>query len=240
MKGSPKMRRTTHGLRCLPYFAIILLSSIFVVACADEPAPIKGGGASSPTPATQDSNFRKLKLPLGVSLEAPKNWWVLDEHYNATIETAVEAGLNLAGVDLPAGKTVTVFRANSMPKTTYAAISVEVADSELDETALRNASSKELEEIADEIKKTLPTWLAINNFELIEFSGVRREFVNKYPALVIEYKRSGIRGPVVVLMTWFHLKDKQVRLNLSYRESEERLWKPIIEYVRQSLSVIEK
>jgi hypothetical protein len=179
-------------------------------------------------------------LPLGVSLEAPKNWWVLDEHYNATIETAVEAGLNLAGVDLPAGKTVTVFRANSMPKTTYAAISVEVADSELDETALRNASSKELEEIADEIKKTLPTWLAINNFELIEFSGVRREFVNKYPALVIEYKRSGIRGPVVVLMTWFHLKDKQVRLNLSYRESEERLWKPIIEYVRQSLSVIEK
>jgi len=186
---------------------------------------------------TSDSRFVKLRLPLNVSVEVPKNWWRLDGDFNASIETASEASLNLSGTSLPVAKKVNLFRANSMPKTTYAGIAINATDSELDPVELKNASLAEMRELSALIGSEIKKELASANVDLIEFYGVRREFVGKHPAIVIEYKRSGMQGPVVFQMTRLFLGKKEISLNLSYREFEEALWKPVVQYIRRSFSV---
>lgn len=184
-----------------------------------------------------NSRFVTLKLPFNVSVEVPKNWWRLDGDINASIETASEASLNLSETYLPVAKKVNLFRANSMPKTTYAGIAINAADSELDPTVLKNASSADIKELSTVISSEITKELASANIELLEFYGVRREFVGQHPALIIEYKRSGIQGPVIFQMTRLFLGKKEISLNLSYRESEAQLWKPVVQYIRRSFSV---
>ncbi|MEZ5429157.1 MAG: hypothetical protein R2747_23120 [Pyrinomonadaceae bacterium] len=185
----------------------------------------------------QNSKFRKLILPLGVSVEVPKNWWVFDEELNSTLETSAEAALNLANVELPAGKKVNLFRANSVPRTTYAGIAINATDVDIDPALLRIAPLSEIQEFKPEMQENIRESLSVVNQELLEFYDFRREFVGNHPALVIEYKRSGLEGPVIVQMTWLFLKNKKISLNLSYRESEAQIWKPIVQYIRKSLTV---
>ena len=184
----------------------------------------------------QDSKFARLKLPLGVSVEIPKNWWLLSGDLNTNIETMSEAAMNLSGIELPKGKRVNLLRANSMPRTTYAAIAVNASDSEVNPNDLKNASEKEISEFAPTAKE-MEDGLSTQNMKILDFYRVRRDFVGKHPALVIEYKRSGPQGPVIVQMTRLFLGAKEVSLNLSYRESEGQLWKPIIQYIRKSFAV---
>lgn len=67
--------------------------------------------------------------------------------------------------------------------------------------------------------------------------GVLRVTVGGHPSLVAEYSRTGPKGPVLVQITSLYLDGKEMRLTLSYRESEAGLWKPIVAYIGQSLSV---
>lgn len=185
----------------------------------------------------QSSKFRKLILPLGVSVEVPKNWWIFDEELNSTLETSAEAALNLANVELPASKKVNLFRANSVPRTTYAGIAINATDVDIDPTLLRSAPLSEIQAFKPEMQENIRESLSVANQELLEFYDFRREFVGKHPALIIEYKRSGLEGPVIVQMTWLFLKNKKISLNLSYRESEAQIWKPIVQYIGKSLIV---
>jgi hypothetical protein len=191
----------------------------------------------TPSLPGQDSKFAKLKLPLGVSVEVPKNWWLLSGDMNTNIETAAEASLNLSGIELLKRKKVNLFRANSMPNTTYAAIAINATDSEINPNDLKKASEKEIREFSLMLKEMTQQTLSAQNMKIIEFYAVRREFFGEHPALVIEYKRSGLQGPVIVQMTRLFLGEKEISLNLSYRESEGQLWKPVIQYTRKSLTV---
>lgn len=188
---------------------------------------------------TGTSNFVKLNLPLNVSIEVPKNWWLVDlnEEYKTSVETAIEAGLKLQGLDLPTGKKTNLFRANSMPRTTYASIAINATDSELDPSLLRQASNAEIQELSREFQSMFAKQFETMGVKLLEFYGVRREFFGKHPALIIRYKRSGLNGPVIFQMTRLFLGTKEISVNLAYRESETFLWKPVIDYMQSSFSV---
>lgn len=207
------------------------------------PTPLSNSSSiTSSSPAVQitlpsDTKFTKLKLPLGVSVEVPKNWRILDKETNSTIETAAEATLNLTNVDVQSGKKVNLFRANSVPQTTYASIAINATDSEFDPAEFENPSDDELKELTPVLKETLEKSLPKQELKILEFYDGRLEFVNAHPALVIEYKRAGPQGPVIVQMTRLLLKRKEISVNLAYRESEAQLWKPIIQYIRKSLTV---
>jgi hypothetical protein len=184
-----------------------------------------------------ESRFADLRLPLGVVVKIPKNWWLLDGHWNTTIETAGEAALNLTSIGLPAGKKVNLFRANSMPKSTYASIAINATDSQIDPTQLRRASEAEIRAMAPEMKQLLQELLATSDLQVIEFYDVRREFISGHPALVIEYLRTGQAGPVVVQLTQPFLGAKEISINLAYRQAERQLWKPVVAYIRKSFAV---
>lgn len=194
---------------------------------------------SNETTTVGNSNFVKLALPLKVSIEVPKNWWIVDlnEEYKTTVATALEAGLRLQGLELSSGKTINLFRANSTPRTTYASIAINATDSEIDPNELRKASLAEINEISGELKSVLEKQFASMGMKLQEFYGVERKFIGKHPALVIRYKRSGLNDSVIFQMTRLFLGNKEISINLAYRESESVLWKPIIDYMQNSFSV---
>jgi hypothetical protein len=188
---------------------------------------------------TKDSRFTKLSLPLGVSVEVPKNWWLLNGDYNSSIETAAEAAMNLAGFPLPDGKKVNLFRANSMPRTTYAAIAINASDSELSVAELAAASDADIAALTKDFKEVMQSVFAEQKLKLLDYDPVRKVVINGHPALSITYRRSGPQGPVCVKQTRLVFGKKEIGLTLSYRESEAAIWKPIIGYIEKSLRVTE-
>ena len=185
----------------------------------------------------KDAMFVLVKLPLGVNIEVPKNWRLLDSNSNTTIETAGEAALNLAGINLPTGQKVNLFRANSNPPTTYAGIAINATDSDISPTELLATSEADIRELAPLMHQMFDQGLATQNLRVIQFDGIRREIVDGHPSLVIEYVRSGPKGPVVMQMTRLFIGDKEISLNLSYRQSETDTWKPIVEHMRSTFRV---
>ena len=55
--------------------------------------------------------------------------------------------------------------------------------------------------------------------------------------ITTEYRRSGPKGPVIVSVIEIFTPSQELRINLSYRESEQAIWKPVIGKIRQSITV---
>jgi hypothetical protein len=186
--------------------------------------------------AAQDSNFVLLRLPFNVSMRVPRNWWRIDGDLNQAIATNAEALINLAGMKMPRGKQ-NIFRANSMPRSTYAGIAINIEDSDLSPIDVQKATDNELREIGvfmhDMFKRsTVGTGMSI----IGEFK-VRKETVDGQPALIYDYERSGAKGPVRVRVINFYISQKELAITLSYRMSEATLWKPVIDYMHKTIRV---
>jgi hypothetical protein len=185
----------------------------------------------------RDSRFALIKLPLGISIEVPKNWLVIDGELNTTIETGGEAIYRLTGMELPTSQKVNLFRANSSPPTTYASIAINVTNSDISPAELIEADEAEIREITPFMHKILDQGLATQNYHIIQFDTIVREIVDGHPALAISYIRSGQNGPVAVQMTRIFAGNKEISLNLSYRLSEIQLWKPIVDYMKATFQI---
>ncbi|MBL0010761.1 MAG: hypothetical protein IPP22_06720 [Nitrosomonas sp.] len=63
------------------------------------------------------------------------------------------------------------------------------------------------------------------------------EMINGNPALLLEYRRSDLLGPSPWTVKQYKIPagDKLIEFTVSYRESDASIWKPILEYVKQSL-----
>lgn len=185
----------------------------------------------------QDSKFATLSLPLGVRVDVPKNWWILSGDINASIETAGEAAINLIGADLPSGRKTNLFRANSMPKTTYAGIAINASDADIVADDIRGASATDLAELTPMMKEMMQRALSQGGLSVLDFYPIEKRVIDGHPALIVSYRRTGPQGPVIVRMTRLVVGDKEIRLNLSYRESESVLWKPVIGHMEKSLRI---
>lgn len=184
------------------------------------------------------SNFASVKLPRGIELQIPKGWWLLGADHNRVIQTSVEAAMDLSGIGLPSGQETNLIAANSMPRSTYAAIRVDstippsVTLSEF--ASITTADVLELEaEMRQNIEKALP----LQGNQLIEFIGSRIEKISDHTAIVTEYRRTGTKGPVYVQINLIYTYSQEIRINLSYRESEAALWKPVVGKIRQSIVI---
>ena len=186
---------------------------------------------------SHDSRFALIRLPMGISIEVPKNWLVLEGDINTTIETAGEAAYRLTGMELPARQKVNLFRANSNPPTTYASIAINATTSDISPAELLEADEAEIRELAPLMHQMLDQGLATQNCHIIRFDNIVREIINGHPALVISYVRSGPNDPVAVQMTRLFMDGKEISLNLSYRLSEIKLWKPVVDYMRTTFRV---
>jgi hypothetical protein len=190
---------------------------------AETTPPTTDGNSVASSLSPRDSRFALLTLPLGVQIDVPKNWRTLDGDINTNIETFGEAVMNLAGIEIPPGQKVNLFRANSNPPTTYAGIAINATDSDIAPTELLAASDAEIHELTSTMQQMFEQAFSTQNLQIIRFDPVRREIIDGHPSLIINYVRSGPQGPVIVQMTRLFLGEKEISLNLSYRQSETRL-----------------
>lgn len=191
-------------------------------------------------PATilAESNFVPVKLPRGIQLQVPKGWWLLGKDHNRLIETSAEAAMDLSGIWLPDSQSTNLIAANSMPRTTYAAVRVDsTTPPSVAPREVTAATSADLKELGDETRANFEKILPLQGNRLLQFIGVRKDRISGYPAIVTEYRRSGPKGPVVVQINQIYTESQEIRINLSYRESEAALWKPVVAKIRQSVTI---
>jgi hypothetical protein len=190
------------------------------------------------TYAQAGSNFALVTLPRGIELQIPKGWWLLSADHNRAIQTSVEAAMDLSGIGLPDGQETNLIAANSMPRSTYAAVRVDstippsVAPSEF-----ASITADDIRELQTEMRQTLQKLLPLSGNQLIEFFGSRIEKISGHPAIVTEYSRTSPEGPVFVQINQVFTSTQEIRINLSYRESEVALWKPVVGKIRQSIFI---
>lgn len=191
-----------------------------------------------PAAASAESNFASVKLPRGVQLQIPKGWWLMGKDHNRLIHTSVEAALDLSGIGLPDGQETNLIAANSMPRTTYAVVRVDsTIPHSVSPREIQAATATDLKDIGNELRGGLEKMLPLQNNQLLQFYGVRKDSISGHPALVIEYRRSGPKGPVIVQINLIFTNSQEVNINLSYRESEAALWKPVVAKIRQSITL---
>jgi hypothetical protein len=186
-----------------------------------------------------DSYFSSVKLPRGVEVQVPKGWWLLGKDYNRIIQTSVEAAMDLSGIGLRDGEEVNLIAANSMPRITYAALRI---DSTIPPSAtpkeIINISKSELRELSSYVEQEFNKLLPLQGNRLLNFYGVHVERISGHPALVTRYRRSGPKGPVIVEINQIYPGGRhELRMNLSYRESEKALWLPVVKKVRATIKI---
>jgi len=189
------------------------------------------------TAVDAQSRFTRFELPLNVSVEIPENWWLLTGDINTTIQAAGEAATKLANIPIPKGNTVNLLRANSMPRTTYASIAINVNDSDIAPSEVRALSKSDFKEFERYMAETMKKVLPMQNLEFLESMGLESRIISGHVALVFNYRRSGPQGPVIVSTTRLFFGDKELSFNLAHRESEAPLWGVIVEYIKQSIKV---
>lgn len=242
------MKRLSRAIVCT---AIVVFALILVFGCdrsvSDrEPVEPESQVASADTQEVEagsttidsihEPRFAIIRLPYGVSVEIPADWRILASDLCAAIEEISDAVLDLSGLELPEDTKVNLLRANSTPSTTYASIAVNVRSASLSPSDLMAASDEEIAALGPMMHDVMKCAYE-GQMEILRFDGVRREIVSGHPALVIEYVRKGLEGPVVVQNTHLFVGPKEISLVLAYREAEASWWQPIVAYIRQSLIV---
>lgn len=184
----------------------------------------------------ETSRFTKLKLPHGVSINLPNHWWVVSDGWNSSLLTAVEAKLDLAGIDTSQMPDNTLIALRSVPFETYASIRVDyhrtppgnAPDVQFPESKLREIDAK----IRNDMDKVISPervliWEPIQNTTI---AGCR--------ASVIHYVRTGQKAPV---LTWLHqieLPNNDVlTIHTGFRSTEIELWEPVIQRIMNSLKI---
>ena len=131
-----------------------------------------------PAAASAESNFASVKLPRGVQLQIPKGWWLMGKDHNRLIHTSVEAALDLSGIGLPDGQETNLIAANSMPRTTYAVVRVDsTIPPSVSPREIQAATATDLKDIGNELRGGLEKMLPLQNNQLLQFYGVRKDSI---------------------------------------------------------------
>ena len=155
--------------------------------------------------AQSESNFVSVELPRGVQLQLPKGWWLLGDDYNQIIQSSVEAALDLSGVRLQDGQDTNLIAANSMPRSTYAAVRVDsTIPASISLGMFSTITPADVRDLEGEMRRNFQLMLPQQGLQLIEFLGTRIEKISGYPAFVTEYRRTGPKGPVWVQIIHIH------------------------------------
>lgn len=124
-------------------------------------------------------------------------------------------------MDLPYGQEIPLIAANSMPKSTYAAVRVDSTIPPSGSPAeIASIIPADIQDMQTENRQKLQKLLPLQGGQLIELLGTRIEKISGYPAIVTEYRRSGPKGPVFVQINQIFTSSQEIGIDLSYRESE--------------------
>lgn len=189
---------------------------------------------SLPLGAISASNFIRVPLGKGASIEVPKNWVVLSGNIRTTIDAFVEAKgyrLTESSLDFAAnlyddrGKTLALVNARFYP------------DNPITQPQARQLTAADIKGVDAELRRAAEQPLKSMGIKMSNWYGSRMHVINGFHVLVHEHQHSGANDLGVTrvrsLRVWN--SPRSFTVTLSYRESEAAMLLPIIDYMTNSL-----
>jgi hypothetical protein len=187
---------------------------------------------------TLAGGFVKVTLPRGVSMQLPAGWRALSSERKDLIRLSVDSAMEISGYGDDPGKELNLIAANSSPASTYAAVRVDsLLPPSISPHDLSLATPQDFADLQKTVQPEMERLLPLQGNHLIGPISIGRENYSGYPALVTTYRRTGPKGPVVVKIIQIMTPQQEIKVNLSYRESEQAIWMPIIEKIRRSIVI---
>lgn len=185
-------------------------------------------------PGWSASNFIRVPLGKGASIEVPKNWIVFSENRRISIDTFVEAKgyratestLNFAAnLYDERGKTIALVNARFYP------------ENPITQDEARQVTTNDIKEIDMEMRKAAEVPLKAMGVRMTNWYGSKMQVINGLHVLVHEHQRSNVGDAgftrVRGLRVW--RSPRSFTVTLSYREREAMMLLPIIDYMTKSL-----
>lgn len=191
--------------------------------------------------APGSSQFTKVQLAPGLAIEIPSHWSVLSSSDSANLATMSEAIRKNSGTPEPDYQKTRLLAVSSIPAPTGAQIRVNViSPNYLTQEMLSNATSAELAAVRDEMYKSFKALESLGGTVIVSMEQARVEEISKLKALVLSYKRQSTgAGPSLWQVTQYGIptSGKTIQITLSYRLVDGALWKPILDRVKQSVTI---
>jgi hypothetical protein len=206
---------------------IFILSSFVALLLVAMPA-VAGSG-----------NYQRLMLKEGISIEVPTHWFVHSDAEKKNFAAAGEGATRTAGIDYDTAENKSrLLAVSALPIPSGAKIRVNVIRPlSFTQAALRSASAQDLKDIDAEFRSEIAALMTGMGVRLLSVQMPKIESINNNAALLFEYRRSDLRGPSpwIVKLYRIPVRDKMIELTISFRETDAAIFKPIIEYAKQSL-----
>ena len=187
----------------------------------------------------ENSSFAHFRFGSDVSIDVPRNWYFLDENIRQNLNTYSEAVVRLAGITAAQGNNQILIAANAYTASKKPSATMRLSARKGDFISQREVTEADPKELAmmakyqlDKLKSSLP-----DNVRSMSLVGVRIEKLGKYYSIVTEKLVEYTSGLQVDRVDVIYFRNVVYKLNTSYRKSEAWIFKPIIEIVRESLSI---
>jgi len=190
--------------------------------------------------ASATDNFVRVKLPKGVSIEIPKNWVVLSDNQRITLDSFVESGLDLSGIEqersgLPfaanyyddKGNTLGILNVRYYPQL------------ELTQADAQAANAQDVRELDAALKENMIPSLKAFNVTVTSWVGTQKSIINGITVFITEYQRKSLNGSgeFRVRLVRVLAADKSFTLTVSYHEAASLFLKPITDRIISSLNL---
>ncbi len=205
-------------------FFSLLLSGLLLGALA---SPVLGA-----------SNFVRVPLGKGASIEVPKNWVVHSENQRTTLDTFVEAQAKAIGLQ-DAEHTLN-FVANLYDDRGKRLAHVNARfypDNPMTQAEARQVTSADLKEINVGMRKANELILKALGSRMLNWYGSKMRVINGVYVLVHEHQQPGVGDAGVTRVRGLRVwrSPRSFTVTLSYQERDATLLLPIIDYMTNSL-----
>ena len=191
------------------------------------------------TSVNASDNFVKISLPKGVSIELPKNWIVLSNDLRITIDTMVDSGLDLAGIEYE--NTDLPFAANYFKNgETVGIINIRYySNLDFTQNDSRQATLQDINALNATLKESIVKSMTAAGMSVLSWTGTKKRTINGITVFVTEYRRKSIKGIEAFRVRLIRVLagDRSFTLTVSYAEEESASLKPITDRIINSLKL---
>lgn len=182
--------------------------------------------------------FTRHELGEGISIEFPNDWYVLNRRVVGAIVEQGAIAQEVAGMPDDTPQTQNLIKANSSERDPGAILSVNIdVPPSIPPSDFKSMTNSDLTDASGELRGEFEKLARAGGFSITKFHGAHLDKFGPYPAVVIEYQRTGILKPgdFIVQINQIAMNDKTVRLTMSYRIADAFIWKARMARVRKSL-----
>lgn len=192
----------------------------------------------------QGNPFAKLDFGGNTHIEVPRNWTYLDDNLRKHLNTGSDAATRLAGITPNPGENVILVAANAYTsfRTPSATLRLSIRRSDGPTQAdMREVSrlpkvelAQLLAPVADETRRVM---IGIDGVKRVKAIDARVVTNQGMICMFFEFETEASDSVKLSQTYVCPLGNRSVKLSTSYRKSEGTLFRPVIEYVWQSLRV---